>query len=115
MDAMYIVITDENRTVGIEQDVEMPHVPDVTLEKMLADSKFRYVPGTVKVNSVSVMDDVLKLPIPTIHRMALSGRPYTNRMRIVCKTPKDDPSKLTGKQLAELKAKRKQTVSEATA
>lgn len=115
MDAMYITITDGNRTVGIEQDVEMPHVPDDTLEKLLSDSKFRFVPGTVKVNGVCVMDDVLKLPIPTIHRMALSGRPYTNRMHVTVKTPKDDPSKLTWKQLHQLKTKSKQTVSGETA
>ena len=111
MDSLYIVITDGNRTVGIEQEVEMPHVPDVTLGKLLSDSKFNFVPGTVKANNVYVTDDALKLPLPVLHRM-VSGRPYTNRMRVTIKTPKDDPSKLTWKQLHKLKEKAK-TVSEA--
>ena len=100
-----VVISDGNTIVN-----EI-HTEEEIFADVLKQHGFNWMPGTLCVNgaaiSVQSENDLIYYPIsdfaPSFKKNA--------KIKIDCKTPDNDPSKLTDKQLAKLREKQKKAES----
>ena len=84
-----VFISDGNRLSSYD------HRTDVKLGEVLKERKYNWLKGSVRVNGKSVPDSAMDETLEQIQRKTMmeTGRYYTTYMKIICRTPDNDPSK----------------------
>lgn len=96
-----VVISDGNTIVN-----EI-HAEDETIADMLKQHGFNWMHGSIKVNGAAIAEKFENLFLN--YQFGDFWPSFKNyaKFRIDCKTPDNDPSKLTAKQIAKLREKQK--------
>ena len=86
-DYLSVFISDGNRLTNYDCK------PGRTLAEVLSQRGYGWIRGTLKVNGVRIRNDDVHETLEQLQHDTLIGKPYTYRMKVLCQTPLNDPTK----------------------